>query len=225
MQISFRKSLLATILTITAVGAFNSCGRPSNPGFAKPTPAISPVIGDSHFVAIDRTLTQVGPAVEGSGRIRSATDLESTKSRIHYELKFYLSEGGSLELSAFSSSLLDQGVHLTFSRNGHSLMFNAKADGAKMAVDSKFEKVDAAKTIHLEIDVHNDENPAHVVIWESAKSFERSVSLFDSQENVNTQVPGIGHDRHWGLTLKNARVSFATMGTAKLSIEESGSSN
>lgn len=86
----------------------------------------------------------------------------------------------------------------------------------KISEGKVLEGVDAAGAITIGVDVHNDESPAHVLVW-SGSDFAEDAAAFNSEGDG--AAPGQGSATFWGLKLAKANVTAATIGDAKFSEE------
>ena len=66
-----------------------------------------------------------------------------------------------------------------------------------------------SQQIALNFDVHNDETPAHVLVW---KNSDTTDLLIDTEEG--TAAAGNGQDNLWGLILNAAKITRAEVRTA-----------
>ena len=83
----------------------------------------------------------------------------------------------------------------------------------QIAKDS-FNSLDATKAISIAIDIHNDENPAHVLIWSGNSHYTEENALYNSEKENNLEVQGSG--KFWGFELKDAKMMSPKVGSHKL---------
>ena len=171
--------------------------------------ACSKSSGSSTAAAATTTLSgsvqTTGSGYTGSGSLIYNTPLDSIQSGHSWALAFTLQDGGSLTLLSNTNNQLGSGVAVRFARTGAVLSVTLKAAGAETDVSSAFTSVDASGSMSLQVDIHNDETPAHVLVW-SGTDFSEGAALLNS-EDAGNEVPGSGSGTFWGLELNNATVS------------------
>lgn len=158
------------------------------------------------------TLQHHGSSVEGSGSLIFISPLAGIPSKDSYALQFSLTDQGSLTLVTHSDDQLNQGINLVFTRNGSSLTAIIQAGGINTSTFT-LGGVDASSTTQLQVDLHNDESPAHILIW-NGSNFAKDEAIYDS-EIPGMNAPGNGAGSYWGLVLSNAKVGQATVGPPK----------
>jgi hypothetical protein len=155
--------------------------------------------------------------LKGSGAVVFASPLNAIQSQDNFDLEFTIAEGGSLSLVTHSDSSLSDGLTVQFERAGTELIASLKADGAGTG-DNVLSGVDASGPISLSVDVHNNETPAHVLIWNAVNgSYEESEALYNSEDDAD--APGVGKGTLWGLVLRNATLSKVERGEPKFTEE------
>jgi hypothetical protein len=192
------------LLALT-ISVFSSCGSTEKKANSEET---SHEINKSKYLTVSSTdLSYEATSVKGSGSIVFENPLESIKSGSHFDLESALEDGGSVTLIAFSSNKLENGVALSFSRSGEKLSVKLEAEGKTEDLSTKFAD-QKASSISFAIDIHNDEAPAHVLIWPGAETgFGEDAALFNSEDGP--AAPGNGTATFWGLTLSKATVTKA----------------
>jgi hypothetical protein len=169
--------------------------------------------GKSYYVVDGGDLERSESSIKGSGSVVYASPLGAITSKDNYALNFTLEDGGSLELVTHSNSSLANGVSVLFSRSGNALSAILKAKGTESAA-TELSGIDAADTVAVSVDVHNDETPAHILLWSSAAgSFGEEDALLNSEGGEET--PGNGTGTAWGLVLKKASVTSAVIADPK----------
>jgi hypothetical protein len=170
----------------------------------------------------------VGPeSIKGTGSILFQSALNSVTENSSYEIYFQLEDGGSLTLYSHANSALAAGYEMEFRRQGSgagSLKVTLRASGnTRNTLDERgvdvFGGLDAAKLLRFQIDVHNEENPAHVLLWTLplGRDFTEDGSIFntgDARDKSNGS-PGNGTSTRWGLALKNATLLKAEKSAQK----------
>ena len=112
-----------------------------------------------------------------------------------------------------ADSELKNGISVFFSRSGTTLTVKLKNDSQEVHISSKFTSVNASEALSFQIDVHNSENPTHVLVWTGVSTFSEENALFNSEEHGNAPGQGTGNLRGLGLT--KATVTSASIGDAK----------
>jgi hypothetical protein len=175
-------------------------------------------LGNQSYYVVESSDLELGEnALQGSGSIIFASPLNTAPLQDNFALEFTVEEGGSMALVARSDGSLAHGLTVQFERSGTQLIASLKADGSGTA-DHILDGVDASGLISLAIDVHNNENPAHVLIWNAAlDAFGEEDALYNSEEDAD--APGVGKGSLWGLVLRDAEIKAATRGAAKFTEE------
>ncbi|UXR64289.1 hypothetical protein EZJ49_14570 [Bdellovibrio bacteriovorus] len=143
--------------------------------------------------------------------------LSSVASAANFEISFNLQDGGSLTLHTFTNSQLQSGFKFKFARQGGALLIQAEAQGQIQNWSSLFTDIDATQKLTFTMDVHNNEHPAHVMIWVGAKSssMNHTNTIYNSAEDsldLNyDSSPGNGSGRAWGFELINAQLTNARL--------------
>lgn len=159
------------------------------------------------------SLTVSNGSISGSGAALFESRYGQFQSGGSYALDFRLNDGGSLTLVSHANEQLGSGYELIFRRQGagnDSLKVELRAQGGSWASVSNFAHIDAAGNIQLQIDVHNDESPAHVLVWDRSQGddFSANAAILNSGEEIDGS-PGIGNGIRWGLVLDRAEVTRA----------------
>jgi hypothetical protein len=168
--------------------------------------------GAGYVVITAGTLQHNSTDVSGSGAVVFNDPLAGIASKHSFELSFTLQDGGSLTLGGYSSNQLANGVNVVMSRSGATLSVVLEAEGNQNDVSALFTGIDASGTIGVQIDIHNDETPAHILAWDG-QDFDEAAAIFNSENDGDT--PGNGAGSFWGLILEDAVVSTAAAGDAK----------
>jgi hypothetical protein len=180
----------------------------------KETGLIQDVFHDQTYYLVESgNLERSESLLKGSGAMVFASPLDAISSQDNFTLEFSLAEGGSLALVTHSNNSLEKGITVQFDRAGTQLSTSLKADGSGTS-DIVLEGLDASGTLTLSVDVHNNETPTHVLIWNAAQgSYDESDAVFNSEEDEAS--PGVGQGSLWGLVLRQAELKSVTRGEAK----------
>lgn len=140
--------------------------------------------------------------LNGTMDIVSVEPLKSKQSNNSFSLEFSLKENGSLTLVANSDNKLENGMNIQFQRSGlpgneKLTMYLANSDGVYSTKLLKF--INPTKSIQVQIEVHNSEKPAHIIVSEGNHSVYNSLG----------KGRGNGNGNFWGLSFKNAIVNSA----------------
>lgn len=168
--------------------------------------------GAGYVVITPGSLQHNSDNVAGSGSIVFNDPLSGIDSKHSYALSFTIEDGGSLTLGSHATNQLASGVNVVLSRSGPALSATIQAEGGQTDISAAFAGIDASGPINVQIDIHNDEAPAHILIW-TGTSFDEADAVFNSEEDGD--APGNGSDNFWGLILQNAVVTTAEVGDAK----------
>lgn len=169
--------------------------------------------GAGYVVITPGSLQHNSDNVAGSGSIVFNDPLSGIDTKHSYALSFTIEDGGSLTLGSHATNQLASGVNVVLSRSGSALSVILQAEGGQTDVSAAFAGiVDASGPINVQIDVHNDEAPAHILAW-TGQSFDEADAIFNSEEDGD--APGNGSGNFWGLILQNATVNTAEVGDAK----------
>ena len=152
---------------------------------------------------------------QGQGLMTQAPN--STSSGANFEVSFALQDQGSFRLYTFASNQLKGGLEILFERQGPTLKVAAKTTTTTQDWSSRFAHIDATEVITLTADIHNNEKPAHILIWEGAKdpSMNHRNAIYNSAEDSldlgYDNGPGNGFGRHWGFQVHNAQLQKALL--------------
>jgi len=173
--------------------------------------------GQTYYVVEAGTLERSETIIKGSGAIVFSAPLNAIDSQDNFTMDFSLVDGGSLALVTHADSALDKGIAVQFDRAGSELTSSLKADGAGTS-DNALSGMDAAGAVSVSVDVHNNETPAHILIWNAANdAFGEDDAIYNSE--TDTDAPGNGKATLWGLVFRNAELSSVSRGEAKFSEE------
>ncbi len=148
--------------------------------------------------------------IAGTGSFIFQTSLAGFGGDSSHALSFSLKDGGSLIFSAYTAEDLSGALQFEFTRAGTALTAQvSKAGESARDISGSFSEFDASQVIDLQIDIHNSENPAHLLVWNAlVGKFTEDTALFNSGENGSS--PGKGSGLFRGFTLNNATIFKAT---------------
>lgn len=191
MKRSLSRSLvLVTTLTLTALSLTQCGGKSDSASSALET------LGGTRFVN------------KGSGNYTAESALASADSAANFKLTAKLETGAKLTLVSHATEALASGVELAFTRTAETTVAVTKngthigeltcaADGALVAM----------------IEIHNDESPAHVLVWNNHNSAEEPAFEDDAEA-------GKGAGDKWGVRLDRVQLSQISVGGPEHSHEE-----
>lgn len=142
--------------------------------------------------------------IAGSGSLVFKDSLERLGTDSSHALSFFLQDGGSLTFAAYAGSDLSAALEFQFARTGKALSVKvSKAGSNARDVTNAFTSFDASRVVDLQIDVHNSENPAHLLIWNGVeRDFSEDTALVNSEEGDAS--PGAGEGMMRGFVLDKA---------------------
>lgn len=205
--VMIRKVVMVSSLVLLSF--FASCSKDDD---SKSTSDSSYKLNELTYKVISSTsLTHATDSLSGVGSVVFTEPNKDADN--HYTLNFTLEDGGSLTLTSNSANDLNAGVSITFSRLGQVLVVGLRSSDQVRDISSSFSDIDASGSLSFQIDMHNGENPTHILVWSGVSEFGEDNALFNSEEDGET--PGQGTDNFWGLVLSNANVSSALVSEAK----------
>lgn len=131
--------------------------------------------------------------LSGTGSVAFNDPMQSVNSGHSFTLDFSLQEGGELTLVTYASKELKNGYEVKFSRTGSEVKAHLVADGKEQDISAAFAELDFSKTVSLTFDIHNNETPGHVLIWETTELAEVEAVELEEHALVNTAH---GHEDH-----------------------------
>ena len=167
--------------------------------------------GITYKVLETGTLKHAENGVLGTGSIIVVNPTKDKDN--HYSLSFTLEDQGSLLLTANADQNLKNGISVQFSRFEKRLGVLLKNDNREVDISSKFTDVDASGNLSFQLDLHNGENPTHILIWSNVTDYSEQNAKFNSEEGA--EAPGQGTGDLWGLVLNKSSVGFAAVSEAK----------
>jgi len=178
------------------------------------------VLGSQKVRLVSGNLNVSGSSIQGTGSLVFDSRYDSFQSGGSYALNFTLEDGGSVTLVSHSNEALASGFEMEFRREGSgadSLKVALRAQGNIWNSVNNFTAINAADPIQLQVDVHNDETPAHLMVWNRllGDNFTRPNAILNSADEIDGS-PGIGTSTRWGLLLNKASVTRADRSEPKL---------
>jgi hypothetical protein len=164
--------------------------------------------------------------LSGTCGVISPADLGGVSAGKSFALRFRLIDGGAVTLHAYSTNL-QGGVDLRFSRTGNTLKFRGTIGGQSVDHSHRFTNFNAAEEISLQIDVHNNESPSHVIIWgpSAAPGFNVNDKLVDTAKCGLGNNPNDDCSTEWdiasgtgsglGISLESASLISVTVSPPK----------
>ncbi len=166
-----------------------------------------------YFVVDAGDLERSTSILKGSGSIIFKESLGDILSEHHYDLSFKLESGSSIELITHADNNLSNGASISWSRDNQNVTLKLNANG-KSSANVDLKDIDPTEVISYKIDIHNNETPAHILIWRDAEeSFSEESALVNSEDGLET--PGNGKGNLWGLKLVKAELKGAVLSEAK----------
>lgn len=157
-------------------------------------------------VAKDNGITTSSSSVSGSGSIVFAKPLEDDGA--NFKIQFGLvDENSSISLLFYSNSKLNESgaVVIKIQKKNGKLTGTLKISGSNtidLGIDSLS---DTENTLYM--DIHNDEEPTHVLVWLNGTTiFTETSSVFNSEDSdeISTLGQKVGTDFFVGVILENA---------------------
>lgn len=170
------------------------------------TPAASASAIEANTV-LSGTPTVADDSVSGTGSVIFTTSLGAVDSGRHFQVAALLDEGESFTIHAYADDQLANGIDVVVSRPANTpTSLEVTVDGSD--ISSAFTGVAADQAINILMDVHNDEDPTHVLIWpEGETAFDESTTLENSEDTGSVSNQGAG--AFWGISLNGAEVTSA----------------
>lgn len=126
-------------------------------------------------------VNQVNGTVSGKGSIVFDYAAQGgVASGSNIEFQFQMEDDGVVTLHTYSNAVLGAGVDFMFARVGKKLTMAYMAGGTISEAIDLSNRMSASGEVHLKIDVHNNESPAHIVIWPG--------NLADSNVNAGNAI-------------------------------------
>jgi len=152
----------------------------------------------------DSKLTIGATRASGTGSFVFASKLDAIGEDTSHALSFLLKENGSLTFVAYADPSLGQGLEFVFTREGRTLKGLVRKNGDVASVSdfsAELANINASRVINLQIDVHNSEAPAHILLWDGLEaSFSEDNAILNTEET--DAAPGNGAGQRRGIVLK-----------------------
>ena len=127
--------------------------------------------------------------VNGHGKLIFNSPLKNDDNRYSFTLN--LLDAGSLELMTNADKNLQNGVSIKFERVSKVLKVFVTANSKSIDISERFKGLDASSELFFALDVHNDESPAHVLIWDQNEHFCGSKALYNFTKKLNLYTANI----------------------------------
>jgi hypothetical protein len=208
------------ILSFSLLLLLQGCGGDyKDPVSAEGSGQEAVLFGSQKVRVLSGTPSVSGGSIRGSGALLFDSRYREARSGGSYALDFTLEEGGMVKLVSHANESLAGGFELEFRRSGtgaDSLKVALHAQGATWRSVSNFTNLPADQAVRLQIDLHNDEAPAHILVWNRAlgDDFDLTKAVLNSAHEIDGS-PGIGSGTRWGLVLDKATVTLAEKGETK----------
>jgi hypothetical protein len=194
----------STFLTLGCGGGSNQAGGGGDGTFG----------GKAYQKVADEGLSGSDQELKGSGSVLFKDPLGEVAGEKNISLSFSIEDGGSLTLTAFSDTKLQNGIKMILTRREKTLSATLEI-GTQKTDPRTLSSVDASGLVTLEIDVHNAETPVHTLIWnQGVASYTSSTAAYDSEAS-QMQIQGNGTAPYWGIGLNKGTLSKATVTEAK----------
>lgn len=154
----------------------------------------------------------------GTGSFRATQPIEGGESSGRlFTFSFSLSPGSTLTLVAFSNINLNSGLEIDFYRPNasSSMQVTARHGGTTKDLSSSFTTMDASQVLTLSVDVHNGENPAHILAWNDTNGAADEDDFIFNSGVIPNSSPGQGTGSYWGIRLNGAMISHMTNQNAR----------
>lgn len=201
-------SFIAISLIVVLLGCSNSDSSSSDDSIT--------FDGQAYSVIADNGLLSDGDVVSGNGSLIFNNPLPGIDSNRSYALSFSLEDDGELSLYSHSNNSLNNSIELVLTRDGNTLNASLVKGSDTEDISSAFSAIDAAEPTTLQVDIHNEEEPAHILIW-TGSDFSEEAAIINTEEGYES--PGNGEGTFWGLELTDASVSQASVSAPKF-VEE-----
>ncbi len=149
----------------------------------------------------------------GEGKGLMPDSLSEIQGSANFEMSFSLQEGGSAIFYFFAKENLSDGLTIEFKKEQGQLKVLASAQGVQQEWSSLFSGIDTSGVMTFTLDIHNNESPAHIMLWSGSKnsSLNHRNTVYNSAEDsldLNYDAaPGNGLGRSWGFQLNNAELT------------------
>jgi hypothetical protein len=203
----FLKSMVPAVFIIIGSWGCNESGKSSDSTLIQGS-----LTGHDFSILEAGAIENSGTSIMGTGEIIFNTPLGEIESNKHFQLSFSLQEGGVLSLISHSNQKLGNGIEIQIIRNDRTV-YTRLVVGGESTTPKILSGVDGTKSFNLCFDVHNQENPAHILIW-NGEDFSESTALLNSE--VDERTPGRGDGIFWGLRLNKVTLTRVDVTETKL---------
>ena len=164
-------------------------------------------IDESSILSGSSTLTTTDESISGTGSVIFTDSLGAVASGKRFHVEASLDAGDSFTIHAYSNNQLANGVDLIVTRPINTpTSLEVTLDGND--VSGSFTNIAADEDIIIVMDIHNNENPSHVLIWSGdVDHLEEDDAIVNSEDSSLVDNQGAG--AFWGLTLAGAEVTEA----------------
>lgn len=203
--------MLKLLFIILSSLAFLGCSGGSNPDRElqqKAQDAKQIISGQSFEILEKDNLTFNDAGATGSGKILALNSL-SNESGMSFKVSLSLQDNGEVILHTFSDNKLQNSFDISIAREGGKVKFVLSSGGQSIDYSELqgITALNAIENIELTMDVHNNESPAHFILWKSSETtYDENTALLNSADEPKA-TPGKGSGLFFGLTLKNAAVN------------------
>lgn len=172
------------------------CGNP--PGFGGNPVEVASLNGAEYGLMDKGTIQTTPTSIEGTGSILFRKELPEKDN--NFDLDFSLSAGSTLTLLCGATKNLTDAATLTFERlDGDMLGVTFRSGNEFYDLSSDFASMTLTGPLSISVDLHEH---GHIVMWVNGEENEYAFS-------------NKWRGKYWGLTLKNARVTKASIGKPK----------
>lgn len=210
---------LAALVLLTVSATLVACGGGANPdrmepGDQKVGATSVKVVGGAPTFAADGS-------VSGTGSFRTVSPFVDNNQEALLSVATTLQPGGKVTLVGFSDISLGNGVEVEFKRAtaANTLSVRMIHAGNSYDASSEFTTVDASKEIVMAVDFHNNEKPAHLIVWNDTSGPAAADDFLFNTGVVPNSSPGDGKGVYWGVRLENAQVRTVTKSGVRLDDE------
>ncbi len=171
-----------------------------------------PTLGGQELLLLESSeLALSGDSLSGKGRFVFVQPIGAIDSNRNFSLQFSLKPAGILTFFSFADADLKRGISLEFRREPKSLSSSVHIDQTSAA--KSMTKLDLDSRLSVSIDIHNGENPVHVLVWPSTETNPNDDNALLNSD-ADGELRGRGTDVFWGFELQDAQLHSASLGEA-----------
>lgn len=170
------------------------------------------------YIALEKSdLNVSSDSIKGSGRFVFNSPLPTNS---HFETTFSLldPEYSEVTIHFYSDNQLKNGLNLTLTRRGSALFGAWSNSSFSVNLAPFFHRMEASMPIHLRIEIHHDESPAHLLIWDGSETLLSTTTALINSEEFDQGGKGFGN--FWGMTLHKAELTKANMSNGMIEHDE-----